>query len=146
MNMNGKRGNRLWILLTAILVLVATISFSEAVVGWSFPGLVASVTLGVIIATMSGGLWIFRNKMQEKRKGIPLKDERTEFINGLAARYTFFASLYFVVGLLWYNVFFVAMFGLPELDTTLVLIVICVVMISVFMILRNYFSKKEDIQ
>lgn len=144
--MSGKKGNRLWTLITAIIVLVTIIAFGEMVVGWNFPGLIASLTLGVIIATMSGVLLITWNRMQEKRKGIPLKDERTEFINGLAARYTFISSLYFIVGLLWYNVFFVTIFGLPELNTTAVLIVICAVMISVFMILRNYFSKKEDIQ
>lgn len=144
--MSEIKGNRLWILVTAIVVLVAIIAFSEAVVGWSSFGLIASLTLGVIIATMSGGLLITWKMMQEKRKGIPLKDERTEYISGLAARYTFFASLYFTVGLLWYNVFFVGIFGLPELNTTLVLILICVVMISVFMGLRIHFSKKGCIR
>ena len=135
---------KIFILLTAIVVLIIVAVLVKGEVEWSFFDMNLPLTLGLIFAIAFGGFLVFWKMLQEKKKGIPLKDERMIYINGLAALYTFGASLYFISGLLLYNIFIVGVMGWHELDMTMTLVMIFVVMVLIFFGLRWIIGKRGD--
>jgi len=74
--------------------------------------------------------------MQDKKAGFPPKDERTIYVEGRAAHYTFIISGWFLVGLIWYNGFGVSVFGLPELNAVQALAASILVMAAIYAGLR----------
>ncbi len=135
---------RWWIAITTAVVVVAFIAFWAAL-GWEGRALLASATLGIIIATFSAFLWVYRGKIQDKKAGFPFKDERTKYIEGRAAHYAVMISAWFMVGLIWYN-FLGVDFGLPELKVIPALAASILVMVGLYIGLRWYFSRKENIR
>jgi len=139
---NNKLG-KWWAVITAVIVVIAIIAFGEKVVGWNIHGLLASVTLGIIIATFSVFLWINWRKRLEKKAGFPVKDERTKYIEGRAAYYAFQVGTWFMLGLLWYSFLGMKMFDLPTLETAPAMIISLLVIIGLYAVLRWYFGRGD---
>ena len=140
---NNKLG-KWWAIITAVIVIIAIIAFGEKVVGWGIHGLLASVTLGIIIATFSIFLWVNWRKRLEKKAGFPVKDERTIYIEGRAAYYAFQVGTWFMLGLLWYSFLGMKIFDLPTLETAPALIMSTLMFSGLFLGLRWYFSRKGE--
>ena len=140
---NNKLG-KCWAVITVVIVVIAIIAFGEKVVGWDIHGLLASVTLGIIITTFSVFLWINWRKRLEKKAGFAVKDERTIYIEGRAAHYALMIGLWFMLGLLWYSFLGVKMFDLPTLETAPALIMSTLMFSGLFLGLRWYFSRKGE--
>ncbi len=140
---NNKLG-KCWAVITAAIVTITVIAFGEKVVRWDIHGLLASVTLGIIIATFSVFLWVNRQKMKEKKEGFPVKDERTKYIEGRAAHYALMIGLWFMLGLLWYSFLGMKIFDLPALETAPAMIISLLVIIGLYAVLRWYFSRKGE--
>jgi len=102
--MEEKTVKRLWIAITAVVVAIAAVAFGTAF-GWSARVLLMPVILGIIIANLSAVLWVLWKKMQDKKAGFPVKDERTKIIEWRAAHYTVIVWLVhartYVVPLAW---------------------------------------------
>jgi len=144
--MKNNRLGKWWTIITAVIVVVAVIAFGEKVVEWGIHGLLASITLGIIIATFSVFLWVNWKKRQEKEAGFPVKDERTKYIEGRAAHYTLMIGMWFMLGLLWYTWLGVEILGLPKLETAPAMIVSLLVMIGLYAVLRWYLDKRGDVK
>jgi hypothetical protein len=87
--------------------------------------------------------WWRMNK--EKKAGFVVKDERTARVEGKAAQLAIMASLYFMLGLLYYV--FVAnhlKFGLPPVETEWVLIISLIFTIGAYVLLKLYLGRKGD--
>ncbi|MEA1993871.1 MAG: hypothetical protein U9N35_05700 [Euryarchaeota archaeon] len=137
---------KVWAAATAIVVGIALILFGERVVGWEIHGLLASITLGMIIVTFSVFLWELRKKREEKKAGVPVKDERIKYVEGRAAYYSLMVGAYFMLGLLWYSFLGVKMLDLPELETSPAMIISLLVIIGLYAALRWYLDKKGDVE
>lgn len=141
--MEGKDKSRLWIAITGAATIIAVIAFWGAL-GWGSHALLASVTLGIIIATFFVFLRIQWEKKKDKKVGFPSKDERTKYIEGRAAHYAVMISSWFMLGLMWYA-FLSEGLGLPELKTVPALILSVLVMCCLYLGLRGYFFRKANI-
>jgi len=127
-----------------LVVLLAIIGLGQAVVGWSMRGIIASLVLGLLIANFSVMLWILKRKWQEKKDGLAIEDERTQFLAGRAALRAFLVGQWFILGLLWYDWF--QGHGLidgPELNTAWALILSILANSGLFLLLRWYYGRKE---
>jgi hypothetical protein len=100
----------------------------------------------LIIATFCIFLWYLWKMDKEKKAGFVVKDERTALVQGKAAHIALMATLYFMLGLLYYV--FLANnfnFGLPAIETEWVLIISLLFIIGVFTLLRLYFGRKGNL-
>jgi len=143
--MEEKTVKRLWIAITAVVVAIAAVAFGTAL-GWSARVLLMPVILGIIIANLSVVLWVLWKKMQDKKAGFPVKDERTKIIEWRAGHYTVIISGWFMLGLMWYLWLGVKVFGLRELNAVQALLASIIVMGAVNIGLRGYFGRKGDIK
>lgn len=97
----------------------------------------------VTIALLFTFYWWRMNK--EKKAGFAVKDELTARIDGKAAQFTIMASIYFMLGLLYYV--FIANhlnFGLPPVETEWVLIISLIFTIGVYALLRLYLGRQGN--
>jgi len=69
--------------------------------------------------------------MQDKKACFPPKDERTIYVKGRAAHYTFIISVWFLVRRIWHNGFSVDVFGLPVLNAVQALEASILVMVAI---------------
>ncbi len=127
------------------IFLLTVIGFGEEVVGWNIHGLLASITLGIIIFMFSVFLWSIWRKRLEKQRGLSVKDERTMYIKGRAAYYALHVGTWFMLGLLWYSFLGTKMFGLPTLETAPALIMSSLICSGLFLGLRWYFDRRGDV-
>jgi hypothetical protein len=104
---------------------------------------VLSVGLIAIAIVLIAALTIQRI-IRERRSGFPLKDERTEMIQGRAAYYTFFVGTYYMILLNFYNIFIIEILGWPELGSLPALNSTLILMGLTFLGLQKYFEGKED--
>jgi len=142
--MKSKNIGKIWIAVTAVIVLAAVASFTQTVVGWGMWGIVSSLILGILIANFSALLWILKRKWQEKKAGLAIEDERTQFLAGRAALRAFLVGQWFILGLLWYDWFWGhGLIDGPELNTAWALILSILANSGLFLLLRWYYGRKE---
>ncbi|MFQ6087345.1 MAG: hypothetical protein ACE5K0_00380 [Candidatus Methanofastidiosia archaeon] len=139
--MKSRTLNRLWIAVTAVVVVIAVIAFWSKL-GWESHALLPSVILGIVIANLFVFSWVLWKRMQEKKAGFPTKDERTMYIEGCAGHYTVMIGLWFMLGLMWYIFLGMEVFGWPELKALPALIISILVTAILNLGLRWYFGRK----
>ncbi len=100
---------------------------------------------GIAVIIILIGVAVVWKIVKERRSGDPLKDERTQKINGKAAFYSFFIGLYFMLGLLWVLFIGKIVVGYVILEATPALIISTLVFSLSFLGLRWYFNRKGDI-
>ena len=108
----------------------------------TFPWSVASV--GILATGVLLGVFAIWKILNDRRTGLPVKDERTRKITGTAATYTFYIGTYFMVALMVANLLNLELLGVPLLDTGYALVTPILVNSLTFMGLRMYFDRKGD--
>lgn len=101
------------------------------------------VSIGVTIALLAA--WRIRVTLKERKEGIPPKDERTMRIQGRAASYAIMVGNYFMILLLFYNMFAIELLGWPELSSLPALNSTIIVMNLTYLGLQRYYGGKEDL-
>ena len=96
------------------------------------------ILIGVLL------LWKTRAMIKEKKSGFPLKDERTQKLNGKAAYYAMFICQYFILAYLWITFVGKEFFGMPEIEAGYPLIATLLVSALSFLVLRLYFGRKGE--
>lgn len=100
--------------------------------------------VGVIIALLA--VWRMRRSVQERKSGFPAKDERTMRIQGRAASYAIMVGSYFMILLLFYNMFIIEILGWPELGSLPALNSTIIVMNLSYLGLQRYYDRKVDFE
>jgi magnesium-transporting ATPase (P-type) len=100
---------------------------------------IANIALIILIAVLV--VWKMR---KEKKSGFPLKDERTQKLNGKAAYYAMFICQYFILA--YVSVIFIGkeFFGMPEIEAGYPMIATLLVSALSFLVLRAYFGRKGE--
>jgi cytochrome b561 len=101
------------------------------------------VAIGVTIAILAA--WRIWVSLRERREGFPTKDERTMRIQGRAASYAIMVGSYFMILLLFYNMFIIEFLGWQELGSLPALNSSIIVMNLTYLGLQRYYGGKEDI-
>lgn len=109
----------------------------------SFIRPILMVSIGVTIALLAA--WRIRVSIRERKEGFPTKDERTMRIQGRAASYAIMVGSYFMILLLFYNMFSIEVLGWPELGSLPALNSTIIVMNLTYLGLQRYYGGKEDI-
>ena len=100
---------------------------------------IANIALIILIAVLV--VWKMR---KEKKSGFPLKDERTQKLNGKAAYYAMFVCQYFILAYLWVTFIGKEFFGMPEIEAGYPLIATLLVSALSFLALRSYLGRKGE--
>lgn len=102
------------------------------------------VNFGILALIVVIGVVVLWKVLQQKKSGYPMKDERTQKINGKASYYALLIGQYFIIALL--GVIIVRDFlGLPELEAGYPLIASALVLSLSYIVLRVYFDRKGDL-
>jgi hypothetical protein len=101
----------------------------------------------ILIVTVFILFILYRWRMnREKKAGFAVKDERTARVEGKAAQIAIMASLYFMLGLLYYV--FAAnhlKYGLPQVETEWVLIISLLFTVGAYALLKLYLGRKGNL-
>ena len=100
---------------------------------------IANIALIILIAVLV--VWKMR---KEKKSGFPLKDERTQKLNGKAAYYAMFICQYFILAYVWVIFIGKEFFGMPEIEAGYPMIATLLVSALSFLVLRAYFGRKGE--
>lgn len=101
-------------------------------------------SIGILTTGVLLGVFAIWKILNDRRTGLPTKDERTQKITGTAATYTFYIGSYFMVALMVANLLNLELLGVPLLDTGYALATPILVNGLTFMGLRMYFNRKGD--
>jgi uncharacterized membrane protein len=107
------------------------------------PWSVAIPLIGVIIVLTAA--WRMRRAIQERKSGFPLKDERTVKIQGQAASYAIQVGSWYMILLLFYNMYIIEVLGWSELSSLPVLNSTIIIMNVTYLALQRYFAGKEEL-
>ena len=100
----------------------------------------------ILISIFAIFIWKAWNAKKEEKAGFVVKDERTQLVEGKAARITVIFTGYFMLVLLWYS--FAAdnfELGLPILETGWALILSLLFNSFLYMGLSWHFNKQRDL-
>lgn len=140
--------SKLKLKLSVIILLTATM-----ILGVIFYGMYSSfaeeyvqsiIVLIISIAMMIIAVWIFRRESKNVKAGLPLEDERSKLIKQKAAAYSYYVSLYYLLGLMWYNIIAQNFLSLPRMDTEAALGVGIGGIIILFFVIWLIVSKRGD--
>ena len=109
----------------------------------SFIRPILMVSIGVTIALLAA--WRIRVSIRERKEGFPTKDERTMRVQGRAASYAIMVGSYFMILLLFYNMFSIEVLGWPELGSLPALNSTIIVMNLTYLGLQRYYGGKEEL-
>jgi hypothetical protein len=104
--------------------------------------LIVLVIPGLIVGL---GVWVIRQKLKERKLGIPSQDERTRKVMGKASTYALFIGLYFMLGLFWILFIGDIYFEMPDPGAMPVLLLTILVMGITHLVLQWYFNRKGDV-
>lgn len=130
--------SRRWVLATIAAVVLTYVAvglyqgFSIAASALVLPAIVGNLFVG------AGMLyWI----IQERRKGVPILDERSQLIDGKAAKITLIVGVYFMMALTFYDI--AAQFmPLPTKNAAIYLAASAMFLMFCFLFTRWYFGRR----
>ena len=132
--------NRKWIMVTvsAVVLTYVAIGFYQ---GFSIGA--SSIVLPVIVGNLVGGVVFLYKKISERRAGIPIVDERSQIVDGKAAKLTLIVGIYFMMVLAFYDI--AAQFiTLPTKNAAIYLAVSAMFLLSFFGLSRWYYGKSPS--
>ena len=125
----------------AAMVLFVILFYALAI-----PSLELAELLLIIIPIILVGAAIFliKDRITNLRAGLPTEDERAKKLHWKAGAYTYYATIWIIIGIMWYNIIGGDM-GLPVLTTNHVIAAIVLLSALCFFFFNFYFMKKGDI-
>jgi peptidoglycan/LPS O-acetylase OafA/YrhL len=114
----------------ALFTMGGVASFSEIV----FVVLTIILVIGVTA--------IIINKSKEVKKGLPAEDELSKKISWRAGAYSYFATIWIAIAIMWYNTLGVDKLGLYELSTVEIVGVIVLVSGVIYISLAMLFNRR----
>jgi uncharacterized membrane protein len=97
--------------------------------------------IGLIIVIVAA--WRMRIAIQERKAGFPIRDERTMKIQGRAASYAIQVGSWYMILLLFYNMYIIEVLGWSELGSMPALNSTIILMNVTYLALQHYFAGKE---
>ena len=85
------------------------------------------------------------DKIKNLRAGLPSEDERAKKLNWKAGAYSYFATIWIAVGIMWYNIF-AENLDLYILNVGQVIAAIILLSALCFFIFNFYFMRKGDVE
>ena len=132
--------NRRWIIVTVfavVLTYVAVGLYQGFSVGAS------SIVLPVIVGNLFVVIGMLYWAIKESRAGIPVTDERSQLIDGKAAKLTLIVGIYFMMVLTFYDI--ASQFiTLPTKNAAIYLSVSAIFLLSFFGLSRWYYGKRRS--
>ena len=98
------------------------------------------IPIFLIIAVMV----IIWDKIKNIRAGLPSEDERAKKLNWKAGAYSYFATIWIAVGIMWYNIF-AENTNFPILNVGQVIAAIILLSAICFFMFNFYFMRKGDV-
>lgn len=98
--------------------------------------------IGLIIVIVAA--WRMRSAIQERKAGFPTRDERTMKIQGRAASYAIQVGSWYMILLLFYNMYIIEVLGWSELGSMPTLNSTIIIMNVTYLVLQRYFAGKEE--
>ena len=134
----GENFNRRWIMVTVSAVVLTYVAIG-LYQGFSISA--SSIVLPVIVGNLFIGVGVLYWVIKERRSGIPIADERSQIVNGKAAKLTLFVGIYFMMALTFYDI--AAQFiSLPTKNAAIYLAVSAMFLLSFFGLSRWYYGRK----
>jgi len=97
------------------------------------------------IILVLGAIFLLRDKIKNIKAGLPSEDERAKKLQWKAGAYTYYATIWIAIGIMWYNIF-AENSSLIELNAGQVIAAIVLLSAVCFFILNFYFMRKGDVQ
>ena len=91
-----------------------------------------------------GTMILIWDKIKNLRAGLPSEDERAKKLNWKAGAYTYFATIWISVGIMWYNIF-AENSNFQPLNAGQVIAAIILLSAICFFVFNFYFMRKGDI-
>ena len=126
-----------------VLVTIAAVVLTYVAVGL-YQGF--SITASaLVLPAIVGNLFVVAGMLywiiQERGKGVPIFDERSQIVNGKAALLTLFVGIYFMMALTFYDI--AAQFiSLPTKNAAIYLAVSAMFLLSFFGLSRWYYGRR----
>jgi uncharacterized membrane protein len=130
--------NRKWVLVTIAAVVLTYVAVG-LYQGFSItaPALVLPAIVGNLFVVAGIAHWM----IQERRKGVPIADERSQLIDGKAAKLTLIVGVYFMLALTFYDI--AAQFiPLPTKNAAIYLAASAMFMGFCFLFTRWYYGRR----
>jgi uncharacterized membrane protein len=132
--------NRKWVLVT-----IAAVVLTYVAVGLyqGFSITASALVLPAIVGNLFVVAGVFYWIMQERRKGVPIADERSQLIDGKAAKLTLIVGVYFMLALTFYDI--AAQFiSLPTRNAAIYLAASAMFLIFCFLFTRWYYGRSPS--
>jgi protein-S-isoprenylcysteine O-methyltransferase Ste14 len=128
--------------LVGILVLFGVFFYILGSVNFDLGDIILIV---IPIILVIGVMVIIWDKIKNLRAGLPSEDERAKKLNWKAGAYSYFATIWISVGLMWYNIF-AENLNLYILNVGQVIGAIILLSALCFFIFNFYFMRKGDVE
>ena len=102
------------------------------------------MSMGILALIILIGALVLWKRLQDKKSGLPLADERTQKLNWKAAYYAMFVCQYFILAYVWVTFVGHVFFGMPEIEAGCPMIATLLVSALSFLALRAYFGRKAE--
>ncbi len=136
-----ERSNIILISIIGITVLIGVILYLLTSVNLNLSDIILIILPIFIIL---GVTIILFDKIKNLRAGLPSEDERAIKLNWKAGAYSYFATIWIAVGILWYNIL-AENTSFPILNAGQVIAAIILLSAICFFIFTFYFMRKGDI-
>ena len=129
----------------SVLVTIAAVVLTYVAVGLyqGFSITAPALVLPAIVGNLFVGAGVFYWIIQERRKGVPIADERSQLIDGKAAKITLIVGAYFMMALTFYDI--AAQFiPLPTKNAAIYLAVSVMFLGFCFLFTRWYYGRRPS--
>lgn len=131
---------RKWIMVTVLAVVLTYVAIG-LYQGFSIGA--SSIVLPVIVGNLFVVVGMLYWVITERRAGIPIADERSQLVDGKAAKLTLIVGIYFMMALTFYDI--AAQFiTLPTKNAAIYLAVSAMFLLSFFSLSRWYYGKRRS--
>jgi uncharacterized membrane protein len=99
-------------------------------------------SFGVAVAIIVLAIGMLLQLRRNIKSGLPMEDERSKRVKAYAGYYTYLVSLYLLLGLMFYSLLGVDVFGVPELTVTGTIMLVLIAMLAIFCSFWMYFTRR----
>jgi FtsH-binding integral membrane protein len=138
--MSKSSNERKWII-ASVALLAASILIPAALMGFTGEAIIRSLPFPFIVVGMLITIRVLSLKMEARKLGTPVKDERDLMIEGKAGKITIIVNCYAMLALLWFNVA-AESYGLNPLETHYVGALSVLITVASFIGLRWWFGRE----